>query len=285
MNDRYLDELAGDQGPDPAGAMWDRILWSVVITAMVILTLVAFTAGSGCVTMAKEIIIPTPEPTPPIPEPTPTPEPTPEPEPVSDWTQCGIQDGCYNLRDWHHWFRANVTGINTELGSRDLATHATVYNYKIFPSIHYHDPLWGTRAYFKESPNPGYVYLFVFLNIYSDGDDVRQYGYHRDKFLISIRDQLYYPTEPVAPQNRIKELDELWDYAHIDSPVPWGYRIIQEAGSGIMRSEYLDYIYTGRSNSWDGFIMYEIPAGTDLEEVRLAASFDNLGGNAFWKLV
>lgn len=284
-----MDELEGtpvSSTPETQGTDWlYRIVFAGLMAMAIGVMFIGLTASSGCVTMAKDIIIPTPEPTPTIP-PTeiPTPTPTPTPEPTPDYTGCGWQDNCYKLRDWHTWFRVNVTGINIERGSRDLTTHATVYAYKLFPSIHYHDPLWGSRAYFKESPEAGYVYLFVFLNIFSD-TDVRQYGYKAHKFRVFIRDQTYFPEEPVQPENRIRELDDLWDMAHVQSPVPWGYKRVQDLGTGILKTEELEYIYGGRSNAWDGYLIFEIPSNTNMEELKVGASFDNLGGNAWWKLV
>lgn len=279
------DPLKPDQEVNDRRSTFDRLVLGFLVLALICCFVVAFTLSSGCVTAAKNIVSPTPTPTP-IPTPTPeiTPTPTPTPEPTPDYSTCGYQDNCYKLRDWHHWWRENVTGINTEKGSRDLSTHATVYSYKLIPVIHYHDPLWGSRTYFKESPEHGYVFLFVFLNIYSD-TDARQYGYPANKFRVQIRDDMYFPLDPVQPENRIRELDDLWDYAHIQSPGPWGYKRVQEAGSGIIKVETLEYIFGGRSNAWDGYLIFEIPSNTNMEDLKVAASFDNLGGNVWWKLV
>lgn len=273
------DPLKPDQEVNERRSALDRLVLGFLVVALVCCFVVAFTISSGCVTAAKQIVSPTPTPTP---EPTQTPEPTPTltptPEPTPDWTGCSWQDQCFKLRDWHHWWRKNASGY------QDLITHATVYNYKILPHYHYQSISWGTNAKRKESPNPGYQYLFVFLNVYSDGP-ARQFGYLPHKFLLSVRDILYYPITIYNPEERIIELDDMWDYAHVDSPIPYSYKIVQEKGSGIITAEQLSVIMPGRSNAWDGYIIFEIPIGTNLQEVRLAASFDNLGGSAFWKLV
>jgi len=128
--------------------------------------------------------------------------------------------------------------------------------------------------------------LFVFINIFSEGpDDPRQFGYPKHKFLVQIKDTVYYPEEDQKEENRIQELDDLWDYAHVQSPGAWGYKRVQEAGTGIVHAIQQEYILTGRSNAWDGYIVYQIPSDTNLDELKIAASFDNLGGNAYWKLV
>ena len=241
--------------------------------------LIAFTLSSGCVTAAKQIISPTPEPTPIPPETTaPTPTPTPTPVPTPDWTGCGFKDNCYQLRDWTHWFRENASGY------QDLSTWATVYGYKVLPRYHFHDPMWGTQAQYLWAPAPGYEWLFIFVNIYSDGDDARQYGYDTSHFMIQVKDRLYYAEDPYHPENAIMELNEIWNYNHTESIKPYGFYIAQDLQTGIYTAKPMSQIYAGRSNAWDGWILYEVPAGTDLNEVKVAASFDNLGGNVWWKL-
>jgi hypothetical protein len=152
------------------------------------------------------------------------------------------------------------------------------------PRYHFHDPSWGTSYYSAWAPARGYEWLFIFVNIYSDGDDARQYGYSRDRFMIQIKDKLYYPEDPYLPQNAIRELDNTWNYNHTESVKPYGFNIVQDLHTGIYTAQPLSQIYAGRSNAWDGWILYQIPDDTNMDEVKIAASFDNLGGNAWWKL-
>lgn len=244
--------------------------------------LVIFTGG--CITAAKQIVDPTPVPTPtptPTPEITETPTITPTPTPTPDWTTCGYQDNCLHLRDWHSWFRENASGY------QDLSTHATVYDYKLMPSYHYDaSSSWGTRASFKVSPDPEMQFLFVFINIYSDTGSARQYGYTRQHFMVQVQDQLYYAEDEYQfdPTNNIKELDNSWDLAHVETPGPYGFKVVQDLQTGVKTAYGLEQIYSGRSNAWDGWLLYQIPKNVDINEVRLAASFDNLGGNVWWKL-
>lgn len=251
------------------------------IICFFLLTLVIgwFMFSAGVITLDK------PEPEQPAPiNLTPIPErvtaaQTPTPIPTPDYTGCGWEDKCFHIREWYSWFRENVSGY------QDLSTHATIYGYKLLPNYHYQDPLWGTRSYFKISPEPGYKFLFVFVNVYSDGDDVRQYGIQPHKFMLQIKDKLYYKEDLEFPENWIVELQNEWDYAHVSSPSPYGYLMKQEAGTGIKSAIPKEYLMGGRSNAWDGFIIFSVPGDTNLNEVKIAASFDNLGGNAWWKLV
>lgn len=257
------------------------ILFAALLVMVLMVFLAAFTLTSGCVSIAKNAIIPTPEPTPaPTTPPTgiPTTAPTPIPGPVYDWTTCGWQDQCYQLRSWHHFWRENVTGY------MDLSAHATVYAYKILPKYHYFEPLWGSRSYFLESPQPGNVFLFVFVNVYTDGDDVRTHGWGPTRWNVAIRDQLFYPIDTVYPKNRIQELDNSWDYAHVQSPRPYPYVWIQEAGTGIITAEYQEWIKGGRSNAHDGYLIFEVPYNFNVNETKVTGNFDNVGGQAWWQL-
>jgi hypothetical protein len=206
---------------------------------------------------------------------------TPLPPPTPDWTTCGYQDSCLHLRDWHSWFRENASGY------KDLSTHATVYDYKLMPFYHTDaSGTWGTRASFKVSPEPGMQFLFVFVNIYSDTGSARQYGYTRQHFMVQVQDQLYYAEDEYQfdPTNNIKELDNSWDFAHVETPGPYGFKIVQDLGTGIKTAYGREYLYEGRSNASDGWLLYQIPKNANIQDIKLAASFDNLGGNVWWKL-
>jgi hypothetical protein len=254
----------------------------VLSIAIVILFFLAlFLGSSGCVTMAKQIIAPTPVPTPvPTTAPTdiPTPVPTPSPIPTLDWTQCGAKDNCYRLKDWAMWYRRDANNFG-----EDLRSWFTVYDYKVMKSYHYHSVSWARS--FKETALPGWNYLFIFVNLYSDGDDARQYIFPKYLFNIQVRDQLYSPEDEFDPTLRITELDDMYDYAHVQTPVPYPYKIIQEKGTGIIRAEEQQILYSGRSNAVDGYIVYQIPESANLTEIKVAASLRDLGGMAYWKLV
>lgn len=261
-----------------------------------ILTLaILFVVTAGCVTYAKQIITPTPEPTPvPTPTPEPTPTPTPTPEPTPDYSFCGNENNCHKLRDWVFWFRPDVEGLGNASGIRkdtgDLRTFATVYGYRYLPSYHWHSVSWGSRAFFLEKPAENMKFLFVFVNIYSDdtngAGDVRQYGYEKSHFVVQVKDRLYYPDESYDEAVWIKEFQDMniYDYAHKEGITPYGYRIVQDKGTGLIHADALDFIIAGRSNAWDGFIPYMVPIDSNENNTRVIAQFDNLGGTPNWIL-
>lgn len=164
----------------------------------------------------------------------------------------------------------------------------TVYAHKFLPNYHYQSVSWGTRTYFKESPDPGMQFLFVFINMYLDdtggGQDTRMYSMNADHFYIQYNDTLIYPYDEL-PEYRIAELDNLWDYAHVASPRPYGYKIIQQAGTGVITAEYQDWIRGGRSNAMDGYVIFQVPVGAKEQDIKVLGRFENLGGYAYWELV
>jgi len=265
-------------------AKWFILIYLVAFLIFVIY--MVFTAG--CVTAAKNTYhgltdtpLPTPEPTP-----EPTSEPTtaiPTPVPTIDLTELMLSTNGYHMRDWLHWYRQDVQGINGE-GKKDLSTWVTVYGYKVLPQYHYHSVSWGTLSFFLEKPDDGMDYLFVFINMYSDGDDVRQHLFSRNSFTVGINGTTYYPTDIYNPNYQIKELDDTWDYAHKETVKPYGYNVYQDLRDGQIYATEQQWLMGGRSNAEDGYVIFEIPKNTDPKDIQVMGSFANLGGNAWWQL-
>ena len=262
---------------------WMGLVMLIVLLFLALLMLVT----SGCVTAAKNtyagiMATPTPVPTPePTPEPT-TPEPTPVPYITEDPALYMLRTGGYHMRDWVHWFRADVQGINGE-GKKDLSTYVTVYGYKFMPLYHYWSVSWA-RKFLVKPDYPGDQFLFVFVNMYSDGDDVRQYGFDYNHFRVQIGDRVYYPDHIEYPEQRITELDNTLNYARVETIKPYQYKIVQEKGSGIITAVRQEWLIGGRSNAHDGYIIFQVPYNTTAADVKVLGDFANLGGNVWWQL-
>ena len=130
----------------------------------------------------------------------PTTAPTPMPVPTESQQELMARTNGFHMREWLHWFRPDVTGINTTLGSKDLSAWVTVYDYLFMDVYHYHSVSWGTTAFFRESPQPGYKYLFVFVNYYTDGDDVRPWVFDASRFAVHANGIAYYPDDIYNPR-------------------------------------------------------------------------------------
>lgn len=262
---------------------------AAIITLLGILFLVVLIAlTSGCLTYAKQTayaaIAP---PATPTQEPTAAPTPTPNitinatPAPIIyDWGACDPLQECYYLREFKTYFRQNANNFG-----EDLRTSITVYDYKLMPyGYHYYSVSWARP--FKVAPPDGKQFLFVFVNMWSDETTkARQYIFNQDHFVLQIRDNTYAPDDVEYPERRITEFDDMQNYARTGQPWPWGYKIIQEMGSGIYRAEYQPTLYTGRSNAADGWIRYTIPnTDKDPTEMRIHGNLANLGGRVNWVL-
>jgi len=252
-----------------------------------LLLLIIFMVTGGCVTAAKNtynnaMATPTPTPVPPTPEPTPT--PTPTPEPTIDINQIMLQTNGYHMRDWVHWFRADVTGINRTMDTQDMSTWVTVYGYKFMPSYHFYSVSWARN--FLVKPEKDMQFLFVFVNMYADGADTRQYLFGQKSFSAHYNGRTYYPEDLEYPERRIVELENTWSYDHVTdlSVRPYSYKITQDSPSGIYRTELQEILYSGRSNAADGYIIFQVPIGANTTNTQIAGSFANLGGNVWWKL-
>lgn len=271
-------DLLGYSEPQP-NEYGNRILKAAMTIICLAFLLFVFLVSSGCISTTKEIVIdaistPTPTPTPIPTTAPPTPEPTPTPEPIPDWSCYG--GNCYDLRDWLWWFRADANNFG-----EDLRVWTTVYDYKFLPVFRYYSVSWARNL--KENPEPGKKFLFIFVNMYSDADDARPYLYPKEHWIAQVKDRLYYPEDVVDPSLRIVDLDNSWDYAHVQSPRPFGYKIVQDKGTGIIRAEKQDTLYGGRSNAADGYIIYQVPEDADETNTKILARFGNQG-EGIWSL-
>jgi hypothetical protein len=253
-----------------------------------LLLLIIFLITGGCVTAAKNtynnaMATPTPTPTPEVITTTPTTEPTPIPAPTESEKDLMLRTNGYHMRDWVHWFRPDVIGINRSMDTRDMSTWVTVYGYKFMPSYHYYSISWARN--FLVKPDKDMKFLFVFVNMYSD-TDTRGYLFGQKSFSALVDDRTYYPDDLEFPERRIVELENIYSYDHVTdlSIRPYSYKITQDSPSGIYRYELQDTLLGGRSNAADGYIIFQVPITANTSNTRIGGSFANLAGNVWWKL-
>lgn len=296
-----MDELEGtpvSSTPETEGVDWlYRVVFAGMMVMVVCIFILGLTASSGCITAAKTIVadVTAPDPTPTAtPTEIPTPTPTPTPIPTESLNDLMLRTNGYHIREWLHVYREDVQGIDGEdvlsgHGLKDLSYWVTVYGYRFLPSYHYHDLQWGTRSFRLMRPEYyGNKFLFVYVNSYTDGDDVRMYGVKQRNFVLHINGSMYFPHLPGDMYNPIQWIKELeYDYSYDRSTMirPFNYKIVQEAGTGIITAVEQDYIYGGRSNADDGYIIFEVPVDTKPEDVEVWGQFSNVGGEVWWSLV
>lgn len=266
-----------DPYESPTNRLMRKIITLVVLIS--ILTLVAiFAITSGCITASKQAYAdftatpaPTPTPPPPTPEPTPQPEPTPE---LSQEQVTSLSGGLMQGQ-WYVWDKTNVSG------QKDLTMHVSVYDYRIFNSVEWRSVSWGQN--FREGAGDGMKFLFAFVRVYSDTGDSTTWGIQPDQFFVNVNETMFEVSDQLLPEIRITNFDEIWDYSHVENIKPYGFRRTYN-NEGRETAEPLGYLKPGKSQAWDGYIVFAIPRETQPENIKIFATFGNLTENKWWQL-
>jgi hypothetical protein len=151
------------------------------------------------------------------------------------------------------------------------------------PSYHWYSISWA-RKFLVKPEDTDNQFLFFYVNEYVGETSVRQYGFDCLNFYANFDGRIYRPEPVEYPERRITEFDEIQNYGRTESIKPFAYKIIQDLDTGSYRADKMEFVYSGRSNAWDGYCMVEIPHDATAETTKIYGSFANLGGIAWWKL-
>jgi hypothetical protein len=232
--------------------------------------------------MAKNAMKPTPMPIP-IPTANITPIPTPSPIPtifyIEGQDEYMFRTGGHWLGDWVRYKRDNVEGY------KDIDMRATVYRALFLPNYWYWSVSWG--QYMPQGPAPGMKYLVVFARVYLEGttqeNDPRMWGPGQDHFAVQIGNDIYAPENAThVIGNRIRELEEQWDLDGVNRIYDYGYYRYYDR-NGQEKAGELGYIRMGKSNAWDGFLLFEVPMDTGMYQIKVLERIDGIG-NVWWYL-
>lgn len=271
---------------------WKGIAWACAIGILLMGMLVLMVASAGCVTAAKEVYrearatptpTPTPEPTP-IPPPTPTPKQTPTPlptigvKPVDPYLHGERWEG-----QWFKWYRNDVDGL------KDMDVGIVVYRHGWLDKYTWYNNAMGN--YQVEYPVEGQRFFIVWIHEEMLGNnksfDPRMWGIDENAFRLQYKTQMINNDKNHLPVNRILELDEKWDYYHINTAAPFGYRVTYTGNNpetGGMVAEPIGYLRLGQGNSIDGYLIYQVPKETFTEDLLLTGSFSTFG-TAYWRFI
>ena len=216
------------------------------------------------------------------------------------------QNGTRQLAHPFSWYRSDVN-----LPNNNLKISANVYDYRIFSSFHYQD-LDITDAigqgYIEQKPqSDNDEFLFIFASIYEDevisAKTPNVWLPTQTNFAIQINNTAYYPvTYPY--QIRMRELEQLTtqkddsfiqafgqnrEYQNIHTSNNELYNNgtpidnSQSVGYGGFISNTHYFIQKGSSNMEDGYILFEIPKNTPIDNIKVLGQFFSFG-NAQWIL-
>lgn len=174
--------------------------------------------------------------------------------------------------------------IKNMSGYKPAIYHLTVYNYKILENYTYHSDAWGQN--FKQEPDPGKVYLAIWVKEYLSENSTINWAYDSETFNVWI-----YGNQTIEPEPlKFSDLPEYCFNSLSCSPdllppvIPYEFLNVTLGGPpvssdpfGYRFGMYQGDLYPGLSNGRDGWILYQIPKGTDPKYLRVCGWFDYYG--------
>ncbi|MFA4849478.1 MAG: zinc ribbon domain-containing protein [Methanoregula sp.] len=159
-------------------------------------------------------------------------------------------------------------------------SRATVYRVWMNETYQWHNDM--DNHYYTQRPNAGKKYLLVFVNI----ENIGTVGYPYPKsstILLHNGDNTYYvDTSHHLPDKagdrearpvEIQELEKQFDYFKMEYVEDYGYS----------HGTTQDFVYPGKGNAIDGYLIYEVPASLNPEDTYAEIIFDGQD-RAVWKL-
>ena len=261
-----------------------QLFESIAVIGIIVLGIAWYFLSSGLIVIntpepppVPVTIVPTPTPEIITPEPTPTPVQTLEPAYVDPYEQGQRSQG-----QWFKWYRADVTGL------KDLDAGVIVYRSMFLDRYTWYNPVWAN--YFTQRPRPGMRYFVVWVHeeIFgvNQSDDPRMWGFDESAFRLQVKDQVIDSelNQTYNPVIRIREFDHQSTYYDTVTAPPFSYYVRytgQNPETGGFAAERLGWIRMGRENGFDGYIIYEIPKETKIEDISLLGDFATFG-SAQW---
>ena len=193
----------------------------------------------------------------------------------------------YNLSEWHTIRRDDVSGY------QDLVLMTTVYRVIEMPNYYTWEWNWGGptdgSADWANVPKQGNKFVFVWVCEYINGSETTNdpiiYGLDGWHFALQLDGKLYRTlnyqngTDLVAP---IREFENLYDLSNTTRTEAFGIKRVQQRVTGKITAYEMSQIRMGRSNAWDGWLMFEVPRNADVSKAIVIGDFRHLGAGAHW---
>ena len=180
--------------------------------------------------------------------------------------------------------RSNVSGL------KNLNADVSVYAYRFLDA--YNESAadtWGTDFYWLRTPDPGQKFLFVFVKFEMLGtsgyNDPRMWGFDSHHFAVQYRGRIIQEDSGVTKCVLIKEMENTFtsnDEARIIDYGKLRVEDMQTPTNGISCDD-LGFLRMGKSNAWDGYIIYQVPADATEKDLVVLGAFNGFG-DAWWYL-
>jgi hypothetical protein len=165
-------------------------------------------------------------------------------------------------------------------GSGNVASEAIVYNYWINDTYEWHND--RDNHYYVQKPHAGNKYLFVFVHLVNNGD-TRVWFPPASSVVVHYNNALYYqdlshykPDKASDIKATPVEVKEIQYFHKLN-----GDEYVEDFG--FSHGTELAYLYPGKSNAVDGYIVYEVPLGLTPDKTYVEISF-NGQDRGVWKL-
>lgn len=178
---------------------------------------------------------------------------------------------------------------NNAIGKQDMRVSVRIYDYMLFEKIHWWNPNIG--KYNEQYPEDNHnQFLFLFINIEMDNtvaDDTRLWLPDKNKFAIQSNGIVYY-SKNYPEQLRIKELEETTNLNDDYRIQHYGQMRLYSPSNQYrdFAGEYSDthtYLRAGKSNAEDGYLIFEIPKSSNLNNTLALGDFGKFGSSQ-WRL-
>lgn len=177
--------------------------------------------------------------------------------------------------------RKNVSGY------KNLALDVSVYRYKFLKTYYESaEADWGTFRYWPHTAPAGQKFLFVFVRSEMEGEnqngDPRIWGFDQTHFAAQ-----YGQTMASKDTNRnfcvpIKEMQDIYTFNDDLRVNDYGKDRVYDSSNG-WTCQDPGWLRMGKSNEWDGYIIFIVPERTIESEIKILGGFNNFG-SAWWYL-
>lgn len=165
-------------------------------------------------------------------------------------------------------------------GSGTIASEATVYRFWINDTYEWHND--NDNRYYVEKPRKGNKFLFIFVHMQNNGD-YRVWFPPAGNIVVSnngatyTEDQSHYKPDKLSDKDATPvEVREVMYFQKLN-----GDEYAEDFG--FSHGTELAYLYPGKSNAVDGYIVYQVPESLVPEETYVLISF-NAQDQGIWKL-
>jgi hypothetical protein len=165
-------------------------------------------------------------------------------------------------------------------GEGNVASEGTVYRIWMNETYNWHNDF--DNKYYLQKPKPGNKYLFIFINVFNKGD-TRVWPPTSNNIVVHYNGQEYSPDPahylPDKLSDSKAETIQIMEVQYFSKL--YGSEYVEDFGYS--HGTQLGYLYPGKSNASDGYLIFEVPASLTPEKAYAEIVFNGKDVGV-WKL-